>query len=100
MPVPTWISNLVPRSPAARQLVAAAAALIVGAAILPALIYAAGSLLLGRYDGASLSQTYGTVFSGLGAGSVASWIVLLGPYALYQLQRGLRILWRVGGDPP
>ena len=98
MAVPTWISKLTPRSTAARQLLAAVIGLIVGAAVLPALIYYSGSWLLGRYEGASLSRSYGTVFSGLAAGSTASWTVLLGPYALYQLQNGLRILWRVGAD--
>ena len=69
--------------------------LAVGFGLMPLFIYFAGSSLLGRYEGASLHRLYQSVYAGLQAGSVASWIVLVGPYALYLMFRCLRFLWRV-----
>jgi len=34
------------------------------------------------------------VWGGLATGSIASWIVVLGPYSLFLLSRILRIWWR------
>ena len=65
-------------------------ALLVGFALMPVLIFFAGSSLLGRYEGASVQRMYESVYRGLEAGSVASWIVLLGPYGLYLIFKGLR----------
>jgi hypothetical protein len=70
--------------------------LALGFGLLPALIYFAGTELLGRYEGSSLGTTYGSIFKGLGAGSVAAWTVVLGPLALYGLYKLLRAWWRVG----
>jgi hypothetical protein len=69
---------------------------VAGFGVLPALIYYAGTALLGPYEGSSLGTTYGSIFKGLGAGSVAAWTVVLGPAALYGLYRLLRAWWRAG----
>jgi hypothetical protein len=68
--------------------------LAVGFGLMPLFVYFAGSMLLGRYEGASLGRTFQSVYAGLEAGSAASWIVLLGPYGLYLIFRCLRFLWR------
>jgi hypothetical protein len=78
------------------ELGAAAIGLLLGVGLMPILIFYAGALLLGRYEGASLGHTYGSVFAGAAHGSSASWIVILGPYALYLLFRGLAAWWRAG----
>jgi hypothetical protein len=80
----------------AGELVIAVVALLAGLAVMPLLIYGAGSVLLGRYDGASVGQTYHSLYSGLISASIASWIVALGPYALYLLFKGLGAWWRGG----
>ena len=67
--------------------------LIVGGGLLPALIYGCGVTILGRYEGGSLARVYQVVLGGLTRGSIAAWIVFLGPYALYQLARLLRRWW-------
>jgi hypothetical protein len=72
----------------------AALALIIGFGVLPALIYLAGSTLLGRYDGAAPARIYESVFHGLQEGSLASWIVVLGPYAIYLGLKSLVLWWR------
>lgn len=77
-----------------RQAFAAALWVLFGLCILPAGIFAAGVALLGRYDGGSLEQTYASIFSGLGTGSAASWGVVLGPYLLFLLLKGLLLWWR------
>jgi len=81
------------------ELGAAAIWLLLGAGLMPILIFCAGALLLGRYEGASLGRTYGSVFAGAATGSSASWIVILGPYGLYLLFRGLAAWWRAGSNP-
>ncbi len=55
---------------------------------------------LGRYDGAGLGRLYHSLLSGLGQASIASWVVLLGPYGLYLLFRGLRAWWRGSAHLP
>ena len=74
----------------------AALGLLFGAAIMPMLIFYAGAATLGRYEGASLGHLYHSQFAGLGQASIASWVVLLGPYGLYVLFQGLRAWWRAG----
>jgi hypothetical protein len=95
---PLMISRILSRfglsSPWSRELAMAVLALLFGVVLLPALIFYAGATLLGRYEGASLGHLYGTIFTGLGQGSPASWAVLLGPYGLYLLFKALRAWWR------
>ncbi len=75
---------------------AAAALLLLGAGfgLMPLAIFAAGSASLGRYDNASAGRVYEAVYHGLGSGSAASWIVVLGPYGLYLAFRALQAWWR------
>jgi hypothetical protein len=81
--------------PWAAELIVAALGLLFGVALMPALIFYAGVSALGRYEGASLGNLYASLFSGLREGSVASWVVFLGPYGLYLVLRGIRGWWRV-----
>jgi len=83
-------------SPWAAELAAALLGLLIGAALLPVLIFYAGVSVLGRYEGASLGHLFSSLYAGLRQGSFASWAVLLGPYGLYLLFRGLRIWWQAG----
>ncbi len=83
-------------SPWSVELALAALGLLVGVGLMPILIYYAGVATLGRYEGASLGHLYRSLFAGLGEASIASWAVLLGPYALYLLFKGLRVWWRAG----
>lgn len=82
-----------------RELLFTGVALVVGFALMPVLIFYAGSLTLGRYEGAGVGRMFTSIYAGLGAGSAASWIVLLGPYALYLLFRALRFCWYIGARP-
>jgi hypothetical protein len=79
-----------------RELLLTAIALTVGFALMPVLIFFAGSALLGRYEGASLGRLFTNIYEGFRAGSPASWIVLLGPYVLWLIFRALRLWWRAG----
>ena len=83
----------------AQEVVTAALALALGFGMLPLLIFYAGSLALGRYEGASMTRLYDSIYRGLGEGSLASWIVVFGPYALYLIFKGLRVWWRAGARP-
>jgi hypothetical protein len=68
---------------------------LAGVGLLPALIFLSGIALLGRYEGASLARTYSSIFAGLGQGSPAAWGVVLGPYVLFLLFKGLMAWWRI-----
>lgn len=83
-------------SPWSRELVLALTGLLIGVGLMPLLIFYVGAATLGRYEGASLGRLYGSVFTGLAQASTASWVVLLGPYGLYLLFKGLRAWWRAG----
>jgi len=72
----------------------AALALAVGLGVMPLFIYFAGTSALGRYEGASLPRMYQGIYQGLQSGSLASWIVVLGPLGLYLAFLGLRLWWR------
>jgi hypothetical protein len=81
--------------PWAVELIAAAWGLLMGVALMPILIFYAGAATLGRYEGASLGHLYASLFNGLKQGSIAAWVVMLGPYGLYVLFRALRAWWRI-----
>lgn len=81
------------------ELAAAVIGLGLGFGLLPLAIFYAGATSLGRYEGASAAGIYDGVYQGLGSGSAASWIVVLGPYVLYLLFKGLRVWWRAGAEP-
>jgi hypothetical protein len=76
-----------------KQLAIAGGGLAAGAGLMPVLIHFMGIALLGPYEGASLVHTYRSILEGLGHGSISSWIVVLGPYFLYLLVRGLGAWW-------
>jgi hypothetical protein len=78
----------------AQEAAVAAVTLGIGFGAMPMLIYLAGSTLLGRYDNGNPARIYDGIYQGLGLGSVASWVVVLGPYGLYLLFRALRFWWR------
>ena len=81
-------------SPWSVELGLAVLGLLIGAGIMPILIFYTGAATLGRYEGASLGHLYHSLFAGLREPSIASWVVLLGPYGLYVLFKGLRAWWR------
>ena len=98
MPFKTIIRRFGETRPWVLELGAAGIGLILGLALMPSLIYLAGSTILGRYEGASLRSAYASLFNAAAGGSVASWIVILGPYGLYLIFRGLRAWWRVSAN--
>jgi hypothetical protein len=81
-------------SPWSVELALAALGLLAGVGLMPVLIFYTGVATLGRYEGASLGHLYHSLFAGFGEGSIASWVVVLGPYGLYLLFKGLRAWWR------
>lgn len=95
----TTHKRFVLKRPWVRETLVAIVTLGLGFGLLPLLIYFAGSSLLGRYEGASPARIYDGVYRGLQAGSLVSWIVVLGPYGLYLLFEGLRFCWRAGTKP-
>jgi hypothetical protein len=86
--------QVMPTAALKKNLIPAAIGLAAGGLVLPALIYAVGVAVLGPYDGGSLAGTYKVVLGGLAHGSIASWVVVLGPYLLWHLARLLRFWWR------
>jgi hypothetical protein len=85
-------------SPWSVELALGVLGLLLGATLMPILIFYAGAATLGRYEGASLGRLYHSLLAGLSQASIASWTVLLGPYGLYLLFKGLRAWWRAGAQ--
>jgi hypothetical protein len=77
-----------------REPALAVLALAFGFGLMPLLIYLAGSWTLGRYEGASATGIYQGIYRGLASGSVACWIVVLGPFGLVLTFKILRLWWR------
>lgn len=96
MPLLSSITEFAERRPLAVELGAAIGCLVIGVGLMPAAIFYTGAATLGRYEGASIGRLYSSVFTGIGGGSAAAWIVILGPYGLYLLFRVLRAWWRAG----
>lgn len=76
-----------------QEIALAGLALAAGFGVMPLFIYFAGSAALGA-DGAGIGRIYESVYRGLGSGSLASWIVVLGPYGLCVLLKALTLWWR------
>jgi hypothetical protein len=90
------ITEFAEERPWAAELGAAVVCLALGVALMPVAIFYTGAATLGRYEGASLGHLYSSIFAGIGAGSSAAWVVVLGPYGLYLLFKLLHAWWRAG----
>lgn len=84
------------RSGLGREVITLALGIVAGLLLLPVAIYVVGRMLLGPYlrdttdvtaDGPIALWT--DYLAGLSAGSLAHWLVLLGPYGAY-------LIWRIG----
>ena len=72
------------------ELLAFGLCLAIGLIVMPALIWIVGSAKLGPYAGGGLSALWRDYFLALLKGSLAYWLVALGPYAGLWLLRGAR----------
>ena len=88
------VRALLDEQPWAGEVLSAALCLLAGFALLPMLIFYVGIATLGRYEGASLPRLYASLLASLTEGSLAPWVVFLGPYGLFLLFRALRLWWR------
>jgi len=77
-----------------RELLTLALCLALGLTIMPLLIWIAGKAELGPYGNGGLGALLGDYYSALATGSLAFWLVALGPYAAVWLLRGLRFWFR------
>jgi hypothetical protein len=85
-----WLSGVRDMGGARRELAIALAGLLLGALVMPLLVWAAGMLALGPYGNGGLGALFADFFRGLATGSSACWIVLAGPYLVISLVRLLR----------
>ncbi|MCC7462317.1 MAG: hypothetical protein IT480_07635 [Gammaproteobacteria bacterium] len=83
------------------ELLLALGCLLLGALIVPCLIWVVGRATLGGYTHGSVWALLGDFYAGLVRGSIPFWAVLLGPWALLQSARlGLRLLrWHARRHP-
>lgn len=73
-----------------KELVTAVLLLVFGVAILPALIYLVGTLVVGPYeDGSGISGLYGKLFQALIEPQAAAWLLILSPYVVVVLLRAV-----------
>lgn len=70
------------------ELVIAAVLLTFGLLALPAAVYWVGQFVVGGYESDDgLAGLIGAIWSGLAAGSLAAWVLVLSPYVVVQLLR-------------
>jgi len=79
---------------ATRELLTIALSLAVGLTIMPVLIWLVGRAELGPYANGGLGGLLADYYAALLKGSLAFWLVALGPYAAVWLLRGLRFWFR------
>lgn len=79
-----------------RELAIGAAFLGVGLFVLPAAIYLVGSRIFGEYstDGSGMMALAEQIWLDLAAVRPFAWLLVLSPYVVIQLARGVRRLWR------
>ena len=75
-----------------RELWLAGLAIAFGLFLLPCFIYLAGSITLGPYEGGGLGDYVLDFLRGLVRPHLAYWIIVIGPYLLITLARGLWLL--------
>ena len=75
---------------AQHEMLTLALCLGVGWLVMPLLIWLVGSLELGPYANSGLGGLLSDYYLALAKGSLAYWLVALGPYAAVWLLRGLR----------
>ena len=77
-----------------RELLTLALCLAIGLLLMPLLIWLVGSVVLGHYANGGLGALLHDYYLALLHGSLAFWLVALGPYAAVWLLRGLRFWFR------
>ena len=77
-----------------RELLTLALCLAVGLMVMPILIWFVGSAQLGPYANGGIGALLGDYYLALIKGSLAYWLVALGPYAAVWLLRGVRFWFR------
>jgi hypothetical protein len=79
-----------------RELAIGAALLGIGLFVLPAAIYVVGSRIFGEYspDGGGIMALSEQIWLDLAALRPFAWLLVLSPYVVIQLARGVRRLWR------
>jgi hypothetical protein len=77
-----------------RELLAIGICLVIGLIVMPCLIFGAGRLVLGPYGHGNLFALWHDFLQALLAGSRAAWFIALGPYLLFWLLRGGRLVLR------
>jgi len=77
-----------------RELLALAICLAIGLLVMPPLIWSIGSAQLGPYTGGALFALWRDYLLALSRGSLAFWLVALGPYAALWLLRAARYWFR------
>ena len=77
-----------------RELLALGLSLALGVLVMPPLIWLVGSAKLGPYSGGGLFTLWGDYLLALFKGSLAYWLVALGPYAALWLLRAVRYWFR------
>jgi hypothetical protein len=63
------------------------ATLLFGLFILPAAIYVVGQAVFGDYSGTGITEFYGRIYSGIGAGDGFIWFLVLSLYLGLQMLR-------------
>ncbi|MCP5359867.1 MAG: hypothetical protein H7A14_03990 [Sinobacteraceae bacterium] len=86
-----WLAAIRSLGRPGRELAFLLLGLVLGAVLMPALIWLAGSVVLGPYANGGFGAFCSDLLGGLREGSLAVWLVLAGPYVVITV---LRLLHR------
>lgn len=77
-----------------REFTIGALLLFFGIAVLPALIYLVGTVVIGPYEGDGIASLYAAILAGAGNLEPVPWLLILSPYLVVQLLRVMLALRR------
>ena len=80
-----------------RELILFASMALAGIVLVPLAVFFVGELVFGEYGGDGFGQFFESLLGKLTSADRFAWLLVLAPYVVLQLLRGMRIAWRWAG---
>lgn len=80
-----------------RELILFVSMALAGIVLVPLAVFFVGELVFGEYGGDSFGQFFESLLGKLASADRFAWLLVVAPYLVLQLLRGMRIAWRRAG---
>jgi len=80
-----------------RELILFVSMALAGIVLVPLAVFFVGELVFGEYGGDSFGHFFESLLDKLANADRFAWLLVLAPYLVLQLLRGMRIAWRWAG---